>query len=869
MTLPQRLRILLVEDVATDAQIALRELKRAGIALEGRIVDTEETFLRELTAFAPHIILSDFSMPQFDGMSALSLARELAPDTPFIFISGTIGEEYAIRALRNGASDYVLKTNLIRLPPAVERALQEARDRAARLDAERALAVEREKIASIVTSLPDVVWSADFSSHRVLYVSPNVTEIYGQAPDEFLARDDLWMQAIHRDDQRAVTEAWRELLAGGRFDVEYRIVRPDGTIRWINDRGRLIRNDSGAPERIDRLARDVTEQVAHRQRIARLSQIRDFIGSINAALIRIRERDALFTEVCRIASSIGGLRSALVGMLDEASGDVQWVVLVGESARSIDRSPASVRPETEPGQGIVGQSLRTGEPAVWNDIANDPDVRLRKELLADGARSAGSFPLQVEGRSIGVLVLHSSEPGFFDDEEIRLLGEVAANIGLALELISKQDRLNYLALYDALTGLPNRTLFRDRLTQALEVERRAQCKLALMLFDIERFKAVNDTFGQHAGDRLLQQIAGGLRAAAGDINRVAHLGGDVFAIMIPSLQDAANVATVLRERAARILEEPFAVEGRELRLKVKAGIAVFPEDGGDADALFRNAEAALKQAKKTGDRYLFYAPHINARVAERMELEHDLRAAIERREFVLHYQPKVELESRRVVGLEALIRWARPGAGLVPPARLIPVLEQTGMILELGQWVIEEAIATYRKWCDRGMRAPRIAVNVSAVQLRQPDFSSTVRAAIAAGTQPCGLDLEVTESLLMDNMEEAIRKLREVREMGVGISLDDFGTGYSSLSRLARLPVDTLKIDRVFIQGMADHPDDTSIVTTIISLGRTLNRRVIAEGVETEEQARLLRLLRCDQMQGNIFSPPLPRERIEALIAGG
>jgi len=309
------------------------------------------------------------------------------------------------------------------------------------------------------------------------------------------------------------------------------------------------------------------------------------------------------------------------------------------------------------------------------------------------------------------------------------------------------------------------------------------------------------------------------------------------------------------------------IEGRELRLKVKAGIALFPEDGADAETLFRNAEAALKRAKQTGERYFFYAPQINARVTERLDLEHALRVAIEQREFVLHFQPKVDLATRQIVGLEALVRWQRPGIGLVLPGALIPVLEETGMILELGQWVIDEAVATHREWRERGLRAPKIAVNVSALQLGQSDFTSRVRAALEKGGETCGLDVEVTESLLMADMEGAIVKLSAVREFGVGISLDDFGTGYSSLASLARLPVDTLKIDRAFIKGMADHPDDTSIVTTIITLGHTLARKVIAEGVETEDQARLLRLLRCEQIQGNVFSPALPRDRIEMLLA--
>ena len=832
------------------------------MALDHRIVHTEDAFLRELESFAPHIILSDFSMPAFDGMAALAIARERAPDTPFLFISGTIGEENAIRALRGGASDYVLKNKLMRLPPAIERALQQAREKVARGNDERALLIEHERTTSILSALPDAVWSADCTSERVLYVSPKTREIYGRPATEFLASAEWWIDAIHPADKPSVLEAWRRLRDGGDFDLEYRIVRPDGTLRWIHDRAHLVRGASAQPERIDRLARDVTSQVEHRQRVARLSQVRELIGTINAALIRVRTRDALFVELCRIAVSLGGLRSARIALANESRNELAWIAAAG-AAPTFASSPYDVgaaRP-------LVSKLLQMGVPAVWNDLRTESDEQLKESLFAHGARSVATFPLQTEGRSIGLLVLYSGDEGFFDDEEVRLFQEVTANIGLALELIAKQDRLDYLALYDPLTGLPNRTLFRERLTQALETERRANSKLALMLFDLERFKAVNDAFGQHAGDRLLQQIAAGLRAAAGDESRVAHLGGDVFAIMIPRLQEAENIATVLRERAASILNDPFIVEGRELRLQVKAGIAVFPEDGGDADTLFRNAEAALKRAKQTGERYLFYAPQINARVAERLELEHALRTAIEERQFVLYYQPKVDLATRRIVGVEALVRWQRPGVGLVLPGALIPVLEESGMILELGQWVIDEAVATHRDWCARGLRAPRIAVNVSAIQLRQSDFTSSVRSSIEKGAQTCGLDLEVTESLLMEDMGAAILKLCTVRDLDVGVSLDDFGTGYSSLASLARLPVDTLKIDRAFIKGMTDHPDDTSIVTTIITLGHTLARKVIAEGVETEEQSRLLRLLRCEQIQGNVFSPAVSREQIEALIA--
>jgi EAL domain-containing protein (putative c-di-GMP-specific phosphodiesterase class I) len=310
----------------------------------------------------------------------------------------------------------------------------------------------------------------------------------------------------------------------------------------------------------------------------------------------------------------------------------------------------------------------------------------------------------------------------------------------------------------------------------------------------------------------------------------------------------------------------MSIEGQEIRITAKAGIALFPDDGADAPALFRNAEASLKRAKETGDKFLFYAPHINARVAEQVDLEARLRRAVENHELFLHFQPKVEMETSRIAGVEALMRWRGPDNLLMSPARFVPVLEETGLILEAGRQALEMAAAAYRDWQAQGLKTPRIAVNVSALQLRHRGFVDEVRAALGAGNG--GVDLEITESLLMEDVEESIRKLRALREGGAHISLDDFGTGHSSLAYLSRLPIDLLKIDRSFIRGMTENADHTSIVSTIISLAQALRLKTVAEGVETEEQARLLRLLRCDQMQGYLFSPPVAKEKLEEMLRG-
>jgi len=613
--------------------------------------------------------------------------------------------------------------------------------------------------------------------------------------------------------------------------------------------------------------RAFTEAKERRER-RRLTRIREFSSRINWALVRLRERDELFAAISRIAVEVGGLRGARIGMLDPGTKDVIWKAWFGSWSEGSgpDALQASAR-DDESGSGLAGKALRELAPAISNDIASDSGVRQREKFVSFGIKAMAAFPLIVDGAAAGVLALQASEVGYFDQDEVNLLAELAANVSFALELMHKQDRITYLALYDPLTGLPNRTLFHERLTQSLQSAVRNNTSLALVLIDLERFKAINDTLGQQAGDSVLQAVAQRLASATGDINRLARLGSNLFAVMVRQIRGAGEVARWLEQVSVQVFGTPFAADAREARLSAKAGIAVFPEDGADADALLRNAEASLKRAKETGEAYLFYAPHINARVSEEVELEHRLRKAVERGELFLHYQPKLDLVTRRIVGLEALMRWKAPDGALVPPVTFIPVLEQTGLILEAGRQAIAAATGVYRGWQAQGLEPPRIAVNVSQLQLRRKTFVEDVRAALRAeGADGGGVDLEITESLLMHDVDESIRKLAALRDLGLRISLDDFGTGFSSLAYLSRLPLDTLKIDRGFVQGMTENPHDTSIVGTIISLAQALRLKVVAEGVETEQQAQLLRLLRCDQAQGFLFSRPVPAEEIEALL---
>ncbi|HKU47039.1 MAG TPA: EAL domain-containing protein, partial [Burkholderiales bacterium] len=479
-----------------------------------------------------------------------------------------------------------------------------------------------------------------------------------------------------------------------------------------------------------------------------------------------------------------------------------------------------------------------------------------------------ALPLLSGGETAGILLLYARQRDFFDEEEMRLLHELAGDIAFALRHLAQKARMDYLAYHDSLTDLPNRSLFTDRMSQALNAARREKRFAAAIFVDVERFRMVNESFGRKSGDELLRQIGARLRAVAREQDTVARVGGDHFALAVAPFDRPGDTAYAYLERLDEAFAEPIVLEGVELRVALKAGIAVFPTDGESTEALCANAETALMKAKHETHRYLFYAPEMNARVAESLAMEHRLRRALADGTLALHYQPKMDIGSGSLAGLEALIRWNDPELGSVPPSRFVSLLEETGMILAAGRWALKKAVEDIGRWQGLGLKVPRTSVNVSALQLRQKDFVESVLDAIAQaeGAAPL-LDIEITESVLVDDIEESTRKLQALRRAGVEISVDDFGTGFCSLSYLARLPVDTLKIDRSFVVRMRDAGYPRNIVAMIVSLAHTLGLRVVAEGVEDDEQVRLLRELGCDQIQGFLVGRPVPPEDIDELLS--
>ena len=583
---------------------------------------------------------------------------------------------------------------------------------------------------------------------------------------------------------------------------------------------------------VDQLLEKTGALEAQQLRVQRLNRTLAMLSAVNALIVRASDRQALLEEACRVAIDTGGFRLAAVGLVEPRTRALQLAAAAGEG--SAERDLARIKPGAR--------------AVIWNDAESGSFVAL---------------PLAYGGETAGVLLLYARVRDFFDEEEMRLLQELAGDVSFALQHLEQKARMDYLAYHDSLTELPNRSLFMDRIGQALNAARREKRFAAAVFLDVDRFRMVNETFGRKSGDDLLRQVAGRFSEVAREEDTVARVGADHFAIAVAGFDNPGETTHWLIDRLAAAFARPFLVDGVELVVSLKAGIAVFPTDGESTEALCAHAESALKHAKDSNQRYLFYAPEMNARVAESLAMENRLRRAIDDGLLSLHYQPKIDLKSGALAGLEALIRWHDPELGAVPPAKFVSLMEETGMILAAGNWAMRQAVDDARRWMQAGLSVPRIAVNVSAIQLRQKDFVDGVLEAIALfGSAKPPLDVEITESVLVDDIEESTRKLQTLRRAGVEVSVDDFGTGYCSLGYLARLPVDTLKIDRSFVVRMGEAGTPRNIVAMIVSLAHTLGLKVIAEGVEDEGQMKLLRELGCDQVQGFFVSQPLPADKI-------
>ena len=728
------------------------------------------------------------------------------------------------------------------------------------------LRASEELFRQLAENIQDVFFVCSPDLAQITYISPGFERVWGRPIDPAFLADGKWLEAVSPDDQRRVAAAMSQIVQSfpAHGEVEFRILHPDGSTRWLQTRIFPILDDSGVVRAVG-VTTDITERKVAEIRIVRLNRTYAVLSGINALIVRATDRTGLLRDACQLAVELGGFRVAWCGLLDEPTNTLRPTAFAGDADDLAPVVNFKLDDETAKASVVV-ESLRTRLPQVCNDLTlEDAKSIYRREFVTRGYRSMVGLPLVVAEQVMGCFVLLTDACGYFDEEEMRLLTELAQDISFALDHIGKSERLLYLASFDPLTGLLNRSAFVARISQYLGMAMHAQAQFIVAIADPERFELLNNALGRAGGDELLKQAAARFAAAAGGSDVVAHMGSDKFAAIIPG-SDSLDASRVLEEFWRKWLAEPFSVAGQSVELTAKAGIAMFPADGESANVLLSNAEAALREAKESGKTFGFYTPHLSERFVERVALEKSLRKALENEEFVLYYQPKVDLVERRLKGVEALLRWRRPEHGLVPPAAFIPLLEENGMIVEVGDWALRQASLDRSRWLERGLAAPRVAVNVSAVQLRREDFVRNVSHIIKMAGSQAGLDMEVTETLLLSDVSENLIKLKAIRALGVGIALDDFGTGYSSLGYLAKLPVQTLKIDRSFVSAMLDDPGAMTLVSTIISLARSMKLETVAEGVESEEQAKILRLIGCDQMQGYLISKPVPFDELTTLL---
>ena len=528
-----------------------------------------------------------------------------------------------------------------------------------------------------------------------------------------------------------------------------------------------------------------------------------------------------------------------------------------------------------------GEELTTSREEVAqsreNALTLREDVAYQREQAAQ-VREIEVGMREVAARSAAPAISLAESFNSTSDDQLIMLRQ--ANETLVIASIEARElaeqvqlakvKLDYLAHHDVLTDLPNRLLLQDRLTQAIELAHRQSRQLAVMFMDLDQFKTINDSLGHVVGDQLLQSVAQRLVGSVRQSDTVSRQGGDEFVVLLPYI-DHPEDATCSAEKILAAMLLPHCIDERDIHMSMSIGISIYPEDGQDAEALITSADTAMYHAKGCGrNNYQFFSPDMNTRACLRQSVEADLRCALDRQEFVLHYQPKINLRSGALVGVEALIRWQHPAHGLLLPAEFVPVAENCGLIVPLGRWVLREACAQARAWQQADLWPITMAVNTSAVEFRAGDFFDSVRAALHdTGLNARSLELELTESVLMREGDSPASVLRALSDLGVQLAIDDFGTGYSSLTYLQQFPINTLKIDRSFVATMIGNADDATIVSAVVNMGKSLRKRVVAEGVETQEQYDFLLSQHCDEGQGNYFSPPLEAQALAELLRGG
>jgi diguanylate cyclase (GGDEF)-like protein/PAS domain S-box-containing protein len=693
-----------------------------------------------------------------------------------------------------------------------------------RLQMAAALRESEQRLNEILNSLEDVVWSALPVTGEYTYLNTTIESIYGYAREDFLKNPLLWLEAVHPEDRERVASVSQRLLATGRKDLEYRIMRPSGDSRWIRDRAHVIYDAQRNPVRIDGISTDITQRRLAEEALRKSEEQFRLTFALAPIGMAIATPEGQFLQVNQaLCDALGYTTSELLDLTFEAI----------------------THPDDHGQDRELFANLQSGDL---------PYIQVEKRYLAKNGRVV---------YTIHQMVLVRDSVG----QPLHIIGQIVD----ITQRRRMEERLQHDALHDVLTGLPNRALFLDRLAQAIaRGQRDPERRFAVLFLDLDRFKVINDSLGHAMGDQLLVAIAQRLQDCLRPGDTVARLGGDEFTVLLDNLVSQSD-ATAIADRIHQVFQLPFYLSGYEIFTSVSIGITFNAPTTSQPDDLLRNADTAMYRAKAQGSAgHAIFTSTMHEQAMAQLQLENDLRRALERQEMDVYYQPIVSLQTGRLCGFEALVRWHHPQRGMISPVEFIPIAEETGLIVPIGLWVLEQACHQLHQWHQQfpAHADLTVAVNISARQFSQTDLPLQIdRILQAAQLPPTRLKLEITESSIMENAESAAALLAELKAHQISIGIDDFGTGYSSLSRLHAFPIDTLKIDRSFVQRSVSEKDGTQIIQAMLTLAHTLGMQVVAEGVETLEQLTYLQSVTCDYGQGYFFSQPLKAADIQTLLA--
>ncbi len=729
------------------------------------------------------------------------------------------------------------------------------------LKATRAVANERVSLQALIDFLPDALWIKDVNSRFVIANKITASRMGYEGAADLIGKSDL--ELLSPDIAEKFFADEQTIVRTGRpmMDVEECVFGVSGEKTWILTAKVPLRNDQNEIFGVAGISRDIT-----RRKLADA----------------MREGQAQILEMIATSAPLEHVLECLVDLVDsQLTGACAAVLLYDNNGPRLRRgqAPSLAEAYAKAIDGIhAGANDGSGSAAVFRreavivtDLMHDPLWEKYCDLAAaHGYPSCRSTLIKShEGAVLGTFALYSAKEGEPSEAETRLIDVTTRIASIAIQRKRAEDRIQFMANHDALTGLPNRTLLKDRLSQALLYAQRYDRWATVAFIDLDNFKVINDSLGHNAGDELLKTVANRMIDCIRATDTVVRLGGDEFVVLLLDQPKDIDAISATIQKLASAVAEPVNLDGHEIRITTSMGIANYPCDGTDADTLLANADAAMYRVKEAGrDNFRFYTPELNTKVHEKFLLQEQLRYAVARSEFVLFYQPQVDLRTESVFAVEALIRWKHPSLGLVQPIRFIPMAEETGLIVPIGEWALREACRQNKAWQEAGLPFINVSVNVSARQFSDKNlYDKVVNALQDSGLEAKYLELELTESLIMQDVPQAIAAMRQLQSLGVQLSIDDFGTGYSSLSALKTFPVARLKIDRSFISSLPVNEHDKAVASAVISLGQKLNLRVIAEGVETDEQVTFLRAHHCDEMQGYHFSKPVPAEAIAGLLA--